>query len=131
MHCNARPRTTSEERDAAIVALQQAVAALGRGDFDEAVGDCRPGLDLLWERDKDRYAPPNWKNNADKAERFWRVASALRTVAHAAHHPLDRPTRKSDGEGDDGDPIHFDRRDAYATIIGLAVLIMQRTGVSG
>jgi hypothetical protein len=110
-------------------ALQNAVAALQRGEVEEAIADCRSGIAVLTtEGDRKFDLKQPWSKEAGKSERFWRVGRALMTVSHAAHHPEDFRRGSSDGGDAPTEPIAWDRSDAKAVIAVLAALINQRAG---
>jgi hypothetical protein len=115
---------TGEVRQAAQ-ALEQARAAFLRGDYEEAVADCRPGLEVLNEADKDSFSLRPWDRAASKDERFYWVQRALLSVAHVAHHPND-PTLAAT----EGGRSRWERADAEAAISVLAALIKRRIGQS-
>lgn len=73
----------------AAQALEQAQAAFRRGDYEEAVADCRPGLEALDTVDKGKFNLKPWDRNASKDERFYWVRRSLLSITHAAHHPTD------------------------------------------
>lgn len=100
--------------------LQEAIEAFRRGAYDEAVADCRPGMEALEAADKGRYSLKPWDRDAGKAERFYWVQRALLSVTHVAHHPND-PAFNGTVEGSIG------RADAEAAIAILAALLRRRT----
>lgn len=114
---------TGEVRHAAE-ALQEALAAFRRGDYEEAVADCRPGLDAIREVDKDRFSLKPWDQNASRAERFYWIERSLLSVTHLAHHPNDRAAAD---DVDAAEPTRPTRTDAEAVIAMLATLIRHRT----
>ncbi len=114
---------TSDVQKAAR-ALQEAQAAFQRGDYEEAVADCRPGLAALDDADKPNFTLKPWDRSASKGERFYWVQRALLGIAHIAHHPNDAALAASDAAAR---PSHWERADAEATIAILAALIRHRT----
>lgn len=108
----------------AAEALQQGIVAFRRGDYEEAVADCRPGLDALDESDRARFSLKPWDRAAGKDERVYWIQHALRHLAHLAHHPND-PAIAGD-ETSAG--ARWSRTDAEAVIGLLAALIRQRIG---
>jgi hypothetical protein len=107
----------------AAQALQQAQAAYQRGDYEEAVADCRPGLEALEEADKGKFSLKPWDRVAGKEERFYWIQRSLFSVGHVAHHPND--TALAVGEGARSG---WDRADAGAAIAILAALLQRRIG---
>jgi hypothetical protein len=103
-------------------ALQEARAAFRRGDYEEAVADCRPGLDALQEADKGKFAL-NWLDRkATRAERFSWIQRSLLSVVHLAHHPNDPAA----ADVDSAEPTRPSQADAEAAINMLAILIRHR-----
>jgi len=105
----------------AAQALQEAQAAFQRGDYEEAVADCRPGLEALQEADKGKFSLRPWDQNADKDERFHWLQIALLKLTHVAHHP-NNPTLASA----EGSRSRWEREDAEAAMAILAALIRRR-----
>lgn len=105
-------------------ALSQAVAAFRRGEYEEAVADCRPGLNALEDADKGKFSLKPWDRAADSDERFSWVQHALLTLANLAHHPNDPAA------ADNTSAVHagWKRSDAEAVISVLASLIRRRLG---
>lgn len=108
----------------AAEALQQSLIAFRRGDYEEAVADCRPGLDALEENDRGRFNLKPWDRAAVKDERVYWVQHALRHLTHLAHHPND-PVAVGDGVSAHD---RWSRTDAEAVIGLLAAVIRQRLG---
>ena len=104
-------------------ALQEAQAAFLRGDYEEAVADCRPGLEALEAADKGTFSLKPWDRAASKDERFYWVQRSLLSVVHVAHHPNDPALSTAQGSRP-----RWGREDAEATIAILAALIRQRIG---
>lgn len=108
----------------AAQALQEGMSAFRRGDYEEAVADCRPGLDALEESDQGKFSSKPGDRAAGKDERLYWVQRSLRTLTHLAHHPND-PTVIGDGLPA---RARWERADAEAVISLLAALIRQRMG---
>jgi hypothetical protein len=104
-------------------ALQEAQAAFLRGDYEEAVADCRPGLEALEAADKGNFSLKPWDRAASKDERLYWIQRSLLSVAHVAHHPNDPALSTTQGSRP-----RWGREDAEATIAILAALIRQRIG---
>lgn len=114
----------------AVQSLDKARAAYLRGDYEEAVADCREGLVVLARSGDDRFdSKKKWSSNAGKRERFWRVQRALLSVTNLAHHPEDRVVEDPSGEQEAGSslPIDWGRADAHSVIVMLAALVFQKT----
>ena len=109
----------------AAQALQQAQAAFLRGDYEEAVADCRPGLEALGNADRGTFSLRPWDQAASKEERFHWIQRSLLSVTHAAHHPNDSALASTTGSR-----VRWERADAEAAIAILATLIRQRGGSS-
>lgn len=107
----------------AAQALQQAQAALLRGDYEEAVADCRPGLEALELADKGKFSLKPWDQTASKEERFHWIQRSLLSVTHTAHHPNDPALAAVEGGRS-----RWERADAEAAIAILAALIRRRIG---
>jgi hypothetical protein len=116
------PNGLTGELQLAAKALQEALAALQRGDYEEAVADCRPALEALEEADKGKFNLKPWDQSADKDERFHWLQIALLKLTHVAHHP-NNPALVSAGES----RSRCEREDAEAAIAILAALIRRRT----
>lgn len=114
----------------AIRSLEKARAAYSRGDYEEAVADCREGCAILVRSGDDRFDIKGKSRNAGKEERFWRVRRALLEVTHLAHHPEDADPDLSDA--DEGEervaPMEWRRADAHSVIVMLAALITGKVG---
>jgi hypothetical protein len=121
-----RPSGLTGEIQKAAQALQEAVAAFRRGDYEEAVADCRPGLDALGLADDGKFTLKPWDQTASKDERFYWMRRALLSVTHLAHHPSG-PRAVTSVSVPSG-PIRWERADAEAAIAMLGTLIRQRTG---
>jgi hypothetical protein len=106
----------------AAVALQEALSAFRRGEYEEAVADCRPGIEALIEADKGKFPQKPGGQEAGKDERFYRVRQSLLPLAHLAHHPND-PASTGDASRC---PARWERVDAEAVIRLLASLAAQR-----
>jgi hypothetical protein len=119
----ASPSGLTGEAQLAARALEQARAAFLRGDYEEAVADCRPGLEALNEADKDNFSLRPWDRTASKDERFYWIQRALLSVAHVAHHPNDPALAATEGGRS-----RWARADAEASIAILATLIKRRIG---
>ena len=117
------PNGLTGEVQQAARALEQAQAAFLRGDYEEAVADCRPGLEALNEADKGNFSLRPWDRTASKDERFYWVQRALLSVAHVAHHPNDPALAATEGGR-----ARWERADAEAAITVLAALIKRRIG---
>jgi hypothetical protein len=104
-------------------ALQEAQAAFLRGDYEEAVADCRPELEALEAADEGNFSLRPWDRAASKDERLYWIQRSLLSVAHAAHHPNDPALSTAQGSRP-----RWGREDAEATIAILAALIRQRIG---
>jgi hypothetical protein len=117
------PNEVSGQVQQATRALQEAQAALLRGDYEEAVADCRPGLEALEQADKGKFNLKPWDHAASKEERFHCVQRSLLSVSHAAHHPNDLALATTAGSR-----ARWERADAEAAITILAALIRQRIG---
>ena len=117
------PSGLTDEVQLAARALQEAQAAFQRGDYEEAVADCRPGLDALTAADKGRYGLKPWDHAASKGERFYWVRRALLSVTHTAHHPND-PALANTQEPHS----RWECADAEVAITILAALIRHRIG---
>lgn len=104
-------------------ALQEAQAAFLRGDYEEAVADCRPGLEVLEAADKGNFSLKPWDRAASNDERWYWTQRSLLSVAHLAHHPNDPALSTTEGSRP-----RWRRQDAEATIAILAALIGQRIG---
>jgi hypothetical protein len=117
------PNGLTGEVQKAAQALQQAQAAFQRGDYEEAVADCRPGIEALEAADKDTFSLKPWDRAAGKEERFYWIRRSLLSVAHAAHHPNDRALSTAEGSR-----VRWGREDAEAVIAILAALIRWRIG---
>jgi len=100
---------------------------LQRGDYEEAVADCRPGLVALARTGDTQFKKKPWSREAGKAERFWHAQQGILKVANAAHHPEDR-VQAEDADSLDRSTEHLQwgRADAFSVITMLAVLIRQR-----
>lgn len=108
-------------------ALAQSLAALIRGEWEEAVADCRPGLKALAAAGDAKYKLQPWSRDAGKDERFWRAVQGLLSVTHAAHHPESaKDAATADDAARPATRIHWTRDDALAVIGGLASLARQR-----
>ena len=107
----------------AAIALEAAMTASRRGDYDEAVADCRPGFDALQEVDKSNFALKPWDPAASKDERFYWIQRSLRHLTHLPHHPNDPVA----GEPATGPRVNWQRADAEAAIALLAALVRWRT----
>jgi hypothetical protein len=107
----------------AAQALQQAQAAFLRGDYEETVADCRPGLEALETVDKGMFSLKPWDRAAGKDERIYWLQRTLLSLTHVAHHPND-PTLGTT----EGGRSRWGRGDAETTIAVLAALIRQRMG---
>lgn len=105
----------------AAQALQEAQAALQRGDYEEAVADCRPGLEALGAADEGKFSLKPWDRSASKDERIYWTQRALLSVAHLAHHPNDSALATAEGPRS-----RWQRADAEAVMAILAALIRQR-----
>ncbi len=108
----------------AAESLQQSLTAFRRGDYEEAVADCRPGLDALEESDRGRFSLKPWSSDASKDQRLYRIQHSLRSLTHLAHHPNDPAVATDEA------PTHarWSRADAEAVIGVLAALKRQRMG---
>ena len=118
----------SGDLDQAVRAVRNAQAAYRRGDYEEAVADCREGLAVLTRSGDDRFDMKGWSRSAGKEERFWRAQRAVLHVTHAAHHPEDQGLTHSQADEQD-EPlvaIEWGRADAHSVIVMLAALISQR-----
>jgi len=107
----------------AAQALQEAQTAFRRGDYEEAVADCRPGIEALEAADKGKFSLKPWDRTAGKEERFYWVQRSLLGIAHVAHHPNDPALTATEGLRP-----RWGREDAEATIAILAALIRWRIG---
>jgi hypothetical protein len=112
---------TGEAQQAAR-ALQEAQAALLRGDYEEAVADCRPGIEALEGADKGKFSLKPWDVTAGKQERFRWIERSLLSLTHVAHHPNDPALTATEGGRS-----RWERADAEAAITILAALIRQRS----
>lgn len=115
------PNGLTGEVQKAAQALQEAQAALQRGDYEEAVADCRPGIDALEAADKGKFSLKPWVHAANKEERFYWVQRSLLSIAHVAHHPNDPALAATEG-----DRPRWEREDAETVIAGLAAMIRWR-----
>jgi hypothetical protein len=115
------PNGLTGEVQLAAQALEQARAAFLRGDYEEVVADCRPGLEALNESDKDSFSLRPWDRAASKDERYYWMQRALLSVAHVAHHPNDPALAATEGGRS-----RWERADAEAAITVLAALIKRR-----
>lgn len=104
-------------------ALQQAQAAFLRGDYEEVVADCRPGLEALEAADKGKFSLKPWDRAASKNERIYWIQRTLLSLTHVAHHPNDPALGATEGGRS-----RWEREDAAAAIAVLAALIRQRIG---
>ena len=104
-------------------ALQDAQAAFRRGDYEEAVADCRPGLEALGHADQGRFSLKPWDQNADKAERMHWLQVALLKLTHLAHHPNSSSAASADVPQE---RVRWGRTDAETVVAVLAALIRQR-----
>jgi hypothetical protein len=109
---------TGEVREA-TEALQQALQAFRRGEYEEAASDCRPALEDLIAPGKGKFSLKPGDQNATKDERFYWLQRSLLSVVHLAHHPND-PAANSDR-------ARWLRSDAEAVISVLASLIRHKT----
>lgn len=107
----------------AAQALEQAQAAFRRGEYEEAVADCRPGLEALGAADKGKSNLKPWDRNASKDERFHWLQTSLLTLTHLAHHP-NEPVSAS--ASTPGSRPRWEREDAEAVITVLATLLRRR-----
>jgi hypothetical protein len=107
----------------AAQALQEAMDAFRRGDYEEAVADCRPGLDALRDADKGKFSAKWLDQSANREERFSWVQRSLLSVAHLAHHPNDPAVT---GEEAASEATRPSRADAEAVISMLASLVRWR-----
>lgn len=117
------PNGLTGEVQKAARALQEALAAFRRGDYEEAVADCRPGIEALEAADKGKFSLKPWDRTAGKEERFYWVQRALLSIAHVAHHPNDPALAATEGGR-----VRWEREDAEAAIAILAALIRWRIG---
>lgn len=117
------PNGLTGEVQRAARALQEARAAFLRGDYEEAVADCRPGLEALELADKGKFTLKPWDQAASKNERFRWIQRSLLSVSHVAHHPNDPALAATEGGHS-----HWERADAEAAIAILAALVRQRIG---
>jgi hypothetical protein len=115
------PNGLTSEVQQAAQALQQAQAAFQRGDYEEAVADCRPGIEALEAADKGKFTLKPWDRAASKDERFYWVQRSLLSVAHVAHHPNDPVLAATEGGR-----VRWGREDAEAAVAILAALIRWR-----
>ncbi len=113
----------TKEVQQAAQALQEAKAALLRGDYEEAIADCRPGIEALEAADKGKFSLKPWDQTAGKQERFRWVQRSLLSLTHVAHHPNDPALAATEGGRS-----RWERADAEAAITILAALIRQRIG---
>jgi hypothetical protein len=102
-------------------ALQAAIEAFRRGDYSDAIADCRPALDAFRDADQGQFNLKPWDTSAARDERFYWVQQALRHLTHLAHHP----TAAAAG-GVNGQSIRWRRAEAEAVIALLAALIRWR-----
>jgi len=107
----------------AAKALMEAQAAFRRGDYEEAVADCRPGIEALEAADKGKFSLKPWDRTAGKEERFYWIQRSLLSVAHVAHHPNDPALADTEGARS-----RWEREDAEAVMVILAALIRRRGG---
>jgi hypothetical protein len=112
---------TGDVRKAAL-ALAQAQAAFLRGDYEEAVADCRPGVEALLDTDKGKFNLNPWDRAASKDERFHWTQKGLLSATHLAHHPNDVPS----GDEAPAAKARWEHSDAEAVISLLAALIRWR-----
>src|SRR5216683_1212700 len=108
---------------AAVQALQEALIAFRRGDYEEAVADCRPGLEALEQADKGKFSTKPWERTASKEERIYWLQRSLLSLTHVAHHPNDPALARVNSAP--GLP-QWERTDAEFAISTLAALIRQR-----
>jgi hypothetical protein len=106
----------------AAEAMGQAVAAFRRGEYEEAVADCHPGLNALEDADKGKFSLKPWDRAADRDERSSWVQHALLTLVNLAHHPNDPAAAGNTSAGH----ARWERSDAEAVISVLASLIRRR-----
>lgn len=117
------PNGLTGEVQQAAQALQQAQSALLRGDYEEAVADCRPGIEALELADKGKFTLKPWDQTASKEERFHWIQRSLLSVTHAAHHPNDPALAATEGGRS-----RWERADAEVAIAILAALVRQKVG---
>jgi hypothetical protein len=117
------PNGLTGELQQAAYALQRAQAAFLRGDYEEAVADCRPGFEALEATDKGKFSLKPWDRSASKDERIYWIQRALLSLTHAAHHPNDPALGLTEGGRS-----RWEREDGAAAIAALAVLIRRRIG---
>jgi hypothetical protein len=117
------PSGLTGEVQQAARALEQARDAFLRGDYEEAVADCRPGIEALNDADKGNFSLRPWDRTASKDERFYWVQRALLSVVHVAHHPNDPALAATEGGRS-----RWTRADAEVAIAVLAALIQRRIG---
>lgn len=98
-------------------------AAFRRGDYEEAVADCRPALEALRDAVNGEFNLKPGDASAGKDERFYWVQQSLLRVVHLAHHPNDQTGRD---EGPTAPAARWHRVDAEAAISTLAALIHWR-----
>jgi hypothetical protein len=110
-------------------ALEDALAAFHRGDYEEAIADCRPGLAALARSGDAQFNKKTSSREAGKAERFWHAQQGILKVANGAHHPEDRVRSDDANEQDQpSERLQWERDDAFSVIVMLAALIRQRSG---
>jgi hypothetical protein len=107
----------------AAQALLEAQAAFRRGDYEEAVADCRPGLEALNDADKGKFNHKPWEQAAGKDERFFWIQRSLLSLTHVAHHPNDPVLA---GDTAPGGSARWSRTDAETAMAILAALIRRR-----
>lgn len=117
------PKGLTGDVQKAAQALQQAQAAFLRGDYEEAVADCRPGIDALEQADKGKFSLKPGDPSASKDERFHWLQRSLLSLTHVAHHPNDPALAAVEGGRS-----RWERADAEAAIAILAALIRRRIG---